>query len=139
MWKCSLHPASQLKSQASLTTDTVNPSSELALQDCSGALPNKYILVVFPSVDIKVCVNTLIELKHMHGCASILGKKTLDFCSLWLILEELRYTERAFTNQICKHKHRSGNQQTKNIDKHIPFSPNENCGFRKKITTDSPR
>ena len=132
MWKYSLHPAAQLKPQADLDTDTVKLSSELALQDCSVALPGKYILVIFPSVDIKVCVNTLIELKHMHRCVGILGKKTLDICSLWLIPEELRDTERAFKNQICKPEHRSGNQETKKIHKHIPFSPDENCGFRKK-------
>lgn len=122
MWKCSLHPAAQLKSQVDLATDTVNLSSELALRDCSVALPGKYILVIFPSVDIKVCVNTLIELKHMHRCVGILGKKTLHICSPWLIPEELRYTEMAFKNQICKHEHRSGNQETK-THKHIPFPP----------------
>lgn len=132
MWKYSLHPAAQPKSNVALATDTVNLSFELALQDCSGALPGKRILVIFPSADIKVCVNTLIELKHTHKCVGMLGKKTLDICSLWLIPEELRYTERAFKNQICKHEHRSDNQETKKIYKHIPFSPNENCGFRKK-------
>lgn len=96
MWKCTLHPAAQLKSQGDFATNTVNLSSELVLQDCSVALPGKYIVIIFPSVEIKVCVNTLTELKHEHRCVGILGKKILDICSLWLIPEELRYIKRAF-------------------------------------------
>lgn len=76
MWKCSLHPAAQLKSQADFATNTINLSSEFALQDCSLALPGKYIVIIFPSVEIKVCVNTLTELKHEHRCVGILEKKT---------------------------------------------------------------
>lgn len=137
MWKRSLHPPAQLKSQVDLATDTVNLSSELGLQDCSVALPGKRILVIFSSADIKVCVNTLIELKHMHKCVDILGKKTLDDCSLWLIPEELRYTERALKHHMCKHEHRSDNHEKKKIRKHIPFSPNENCGIRTQTVPGS--
>lgn len=72
------------------------PVLSLLLQYCSVALPGKYILVIFPSAGIKVCVSTQIELTHMHRCVGILGKKTLDICSPWLIPEELRYTEKPF-------------------------------------------
>lgn len=95
MQKCSLYPATQLKAQTDLVTATVNTIFELALQDCSAALPGKCRLVIFPSAVIKVCTNTLTELKHMHGCVGIVGAKTLEFCSLWFISEGLRYTERA--------------------------------------------
>lgn len=132
IWKCSFHPALQPKAQVNLATDTVNFCSELALQDCSGALPSKYVLITFPSADTNVCVKTLTELKHMHRGVGIMGKKTLNICSLWFIPGELRYTDRALKNHIYKYEHGSGNQEMKRINKHIPFSPNENCGFRKK-------